>query len=209
MRPVKLFVGVALFAAALFFFQLSAQQASLLAGEANRCSNVAAPAFAWRLSPERSPEGTAPEAPEEADAEVFPDLAPLTRPPPAATWRAPVKRRAARPRPPPLPLASRAPALIEPEEALRTALRQNRFALERCYDQELRRQATFDGTVIISLSVTAGGRVVRASVDQAGAREAAVGACIVGRLRALRLPMLSSDAEVTVPIRLRAVGPQA
>ena len=94
--------------------------------------------------------------------------------------------------------------LIAPEDAIRTALRRKRTSLERCYEQELKKQATFDGFVVVSMSLSAAGKVTEAHVEEGTRRDARVGACIVAQLRLLRLPPLTEDADLLIPIRLQA-----
>lgn len=95
-------------------------------------------------------------------------------------------------------------SLVAPEDAVRQALRRKRPMLEHCYEQELKKQASFDGFVVVSLSLTAGGKVTDAHVEEGKRRDAQVGACIVAQLKALRLPPLTEDAELLIPIRLQA-----
>lgn len=211
MRALKLIVVGALFVAGFLLVQGYAQQASLMAGEGGKPAVAIAPSPARQLSPEKpvpaAPLEVVAEAP--PDVEPVPELEPEPEPQPAVSMVTPSHRRAKSHRRAPKALALIVPAPVEPDEALRAALRQHHTALERCYDRELRTRATFEGTMLISISVTADGRVVRASVEEAGPREAAVGACMVARIRELKLPRLSSDADVTLPIQLQAVEPRS
>ncbi|MFZ5471494.1 MAG: AgmX/PglI C-terminal domain-containing protein [Myxococcota bacterium] len=95
--------------------------------------------------------------------------------------------------------------LAEPDEAMRLALRRAKPVLERCYDSELKKRAPFNGFVVLEVSVTADGRVERAKVEQASTRDAAVAGCIARRLKTLKLPPLSSEADLVVPFRLEAI----
>jgi hypothetical protein len=103
--------------------------------------------------------------------------------------------------------ASEAAPATEPDAAMRMALRQNRSLLERCYENELKKRATFNGYLVVSLTLSEDGRVVRATIEQAGGSSAEVGACITARLKSLKLPKLTSDAELILPIRLEAKEP--
>ncbi len=94
--------------------------------------------------------------------------------------------------------------LLEPADAVRIALRSKRGEFERCYDQELKKQAAFDGFVLVSLDVARDGSVLGASVAEGSRRDAHVGACIVATLRRLKLPALTEDAELQIPIRLQS-----
>lgn len=94
--------------------------------------------------------------------------------------------------------------LVAPEDAIRMALRRKRAGLERCYNDELKKQAAFDGFIVVGLSLSADGRVTEAHLDQATRRDAQVGTCIVGLLRQLQLPPLSEEVDLIIPIRLEA-----
>lgn len=92
----------------------------------------------------------------------------------------------------------------KPEDAVRLALRHKRALLEHCYNMELRKQASFDAFMVISLSVSAAGRVTHVKVLEADHRSSAVGACIAGEVRKLKLPVVAYDADLILPIRLEA-----
>ncbi len=96
------------------------------------------------------------------------------------------------------------PTLTEPGDAVRAALRLKRPALEHCYEEELKKQAAFDGFVVVAISVAANGTVLGASVEEAGRRDARVGACIVAQLKRLKLPPLTEEADLQIPIRLQS-----
>lgn len=91
-----------------------------------------------------------------------------------------------------------------PEDALRMALRRKRMVFEHCYEMELKKQAAFNGFVVLSVSVTVDGRITDAHVEEGSRRDAAVGACIAAQLRQLKLPPVSEEADLLVPIRLEA-----
>jgi|GEM_PF-2229202 len=105
-----------------------------------------------------------------------------------------------------------APALVvggevKPEDAIRMALRSKRASFEHCYEQELKKQASFSGFIVVALSLSATGRVTDAHVQEGNRRDAVVGACIVGQLRTMKLPPLTSEADLLIPIRLQAREP--
>ena len=104
------------------------------------------------------------------------------------------------------PISSARPA-IEPEDAVRAALRSKRAQFEYCYQRELKKQAAFSGFVVVALSVSAQGRVTNAHVQEGNPRDALVGGCIAAQLRTLKLPVLSCDADLLIPIRLEAKDP--
>jgi hypothetical protein len=97
--------------------------------------------------------------------------------------------------------------LIAPEDAIRMVLRRKRAAFEHCYAQELKKQAAFDGVVVVSMSLSSDGRVTDVRVEEASRRDAVVGACIVAQLRQLKLPPLTEEADLLIPIRLEAKKP--
>lgn len=98
-------------------------------------------------------------------------------------------------------------SLVAPEDAIRMVLRRKRAAFEHCYEQELKKQASFDGFVVVSMSLSADGRVTDVRVEEASRRDAVVGACIVAQLRQLKLPALTEEADLLIPIRLEAKKP--
>ncbi len=100
-----------------------------------------------------------------------------------------------------------APAPVEPEDAIRMALRLKRSQFEYCYQRELKKQAAFSGFLVVAVSVTAEGTVTDARVQEGNPRDAAVGGCIVAQLRTMKLPLLTSDADLIIPIRLEAKDP--
>ena len=104
----------------------------------------------------------------------------------------------------PAPVAEPETSRVAPEDAVRLALRRKRPMLEHCYEQELKKQASFDGFVVVSLSLTAAGEVTDAHVEEGTRRDAQVGTCIVAQLKALQLPPLTEEAELLIPIRLQA-----
>ncbi len=92
-----------------------------------------------------------------------------------------------------------------PEDALRLAMRHKRAMFENCFERELRKQAVFNGFVVISLSISTEGRVSHTRVVEGDPRAAAVGACIAEHLRSLKLPGVAYEADLILPIRLEAV----
>ena len=70
-----------------------------------------------------------------------------------------------------------------------------------------RLQSAFDGFVVVALSVSADGRISGVRLEEASKRDAAVGACIVGQLRQIKLPPLTEEADLMIPIRLEAKKP--
>ncbi len=96
---------------------------------------------------------------------------------------------------------------VEPEDAIRMALRSKRASFEHCYEQELKKQAAFSGFIVVALSLSASGKVTEARVHEGNRRDAVVGACIVAALRTMKLPRLTSEADLLIPIRLHAKEP--
>ncbi len=96
---------------------------------------------------------------------------------------------------------------VEPQDAIRIALRSKRASFEHCYEQELKKQASFSGFIVVALSLSAAGKVTEARVQEGSRRDAVVGACIVAQLRTLKLPPLTSEADLLIPIRLQAREP--
>lgn len=94
-----------------------------------------------------------------------------------------------------------------PDDAVRLALRHKRALFEHCFEMELRKQAVFSGFVVVSLGVSSEGQVTHARVLEGNRRESAVGSCIAGVLRTLKLPPLAYEAELILPIRLKAEVP--
>ena len=119
----------------------------------------------------------------------------------------PAARKVARVARPEVVAAPAGPVPVEPEDAVRMALRLKRSQFEYCYQRELKKQAAFSGFVVVSLSVTSEGTVTDAHVQEGNSRDAAVGGCIVAQLRTLKLPQLTSDADLIIPIRLEAKDP--
>lgn len=119
---------------------------------------------------------------------------------------APVKKvhRAAAPAPSSPAVASNQ---VEPEDAIRMGLRSKRASFEHCYETELKKQASFSGFILVALSLSASGKVTEAHVQEGNRRDAVVGACIVAALRSMKLPALTSEADLLIPIRLQAREP--
>ena len=105
------------------------------------------------------------------------------------------------------PVVARASNGVEPEDAIRMALRGKRASFEHCYQTELKKQASFSGFIVVALSLSASGQVTDARVQEGNRRDAVVGACIVAQLRTLKLPALTSEADLLIPIRLQAREP--
>ena len=103
--------------------------------------------------------------------------------------------------------AVQAPVAIEPEDAIRMALRLKRGQFEYCYQRELKKQAAFSGFVVVAINVSIDGVVTSARVQEGNPRDAAVGGCIAAQLKTMRLPLLTSEAELILPIRLEAKDP--
>lgn len=127
-----------------------------------------------------------------------PAVEPDDEPEPTVTRRPRFKRAAPKGEP---------STLIAPEDAIRMVLRRKRAAFEHCYEQELKKQASFNGFVVVSLSVSSDGAVTDVRVEEASRRDAVVGACIVAQLRQLKLPPLTEEADLLIPIRLEAKKP--
>ena len=193
MRPVKAVClgGLAIGAATCFF--LAGQCAQAL----HERSLATARNANWQASlpPLQLPEqviDVSPPTLEEAPVSLPP--APVVR-----------KRRVA-PEPKAIEAIVRNPE-VEPEDAIRMALRGKRAAFEHCYETELKKQASFSGFIVIALSLAANGKVTDARVHEGNRRDAVVGACIVAALRTLQLPALTSEADLLIPIRLQAKEP--
>ncbi len=105
------------------------------------------------------------------------------------------------------PVERQRPLEVDPADAMRMALRGKRASFEHCYEQELKKQASFNGFIVVALSLSANGTVTDARVQEGNLRDAVVGACIVAQLRTLKLPMLTSEADLLIPIRLQASEP--
>lgn len=102
------------------------------------------------------------------------------------------------------PKVHRGDEAVQPEVAMRYALRMAKVSLETCYERELRKQDSFSGFVVVALSVSADGSVTDGRVEEGNARDRRVGSCIVARLMQVKLPPLTDDADLVIPIRLEA-----
>ncbi len=221
MRVVKLLMlGVMLFAAGVCFEQawqssrdvserLSATE-SLSNGEMNALPLVSVLDFEIRRPAPTTPSVPPPEAVAKSEEpEVSPLVEETLEPAPQPTRRSRSSRRPKieTPAAGEEEAAPSDPSLVAPEDAFRMALRRKRSALEHCYEQELKKQAAFDGFVVVSVSLSAAGRVTEAHVEEGTRRDAQVGACIVAQLRQLQLPPLTEDVDLIIPIRLEARKP--
>lgn len=168
-------------------------QAARTAAHLRESTGALARAHTWRdVRPAPVPEPIADVAPATLEAEEAPRMAPV---------RPIVKRKKLSP-PPMIAVPE-----VEPEDAIRLALRGKRASFERCYENELKKQAAFSGYFLVAVSVSAKGQVLEAKVQEANRRDAIVGACIVAAMRTIRLPLLTSDADLLIPIRLEAKEP--
>ena len=96
---------------------------------------------------------------------------------------------------------------VHAQDAMRMALRHKRAFLERCFDQELKKRAIFNGFVVLKVSVAVDGKVTDTQVLEGNSRDRAVGHCMAAHLRTVRLPALSAEADLILPIRLEAKAP--
>jgi hypothetical protein len=105
--------------------------------------------------------------------------------------------------------------LTEPEERepdaaslqrVMTALKLQKPKLASCYEKWLKANRDAQGEVVLSLVVTAQGRVKRAEVGNAGSISAASAECLVTTARSLVLPPLGTEATLEVPLLLRQPG---
>jgi hypothetical protein len=134
----------------------------------------------------------------EGPLDVFGHLVLAPEPEPVALVVRPRRHRRA-----PRATVVEAPApLPAPADAFRLALRSARAAFERCYDQALLTQPDLDGNFVVSVQVSARGRIETAHILDVAREAEGVAACITHRLKALKLPPVSEDAELVLPIRL-------
>jgi len=91
---------------------------------------------------------------------------------------------------------------LDPELALRNALRLAQPAFELCYQTALKTDQRLKGRIVVELSLQAVGLVSAARVVESSLKDDGVSACITRKLRSMRLPPLSEDADVTVPLTL-------
>jgi hypothetical protein len=148
----------------------------------------------------------------------------LPPPPPAHRHAQPPAERG--PRRPPLPVAVRgkvldaveetpvaaAPRLredVKTQDEMRRALRRKQGLLELCFNEELKKQAAFNGFVLLKVSIGADGAVKKAQVEEGNRRDRAVGACIASHLKQVRLPAQTEEADLLLPILLEAKSPSA
>lgn len=107
-----------------------------------------------------------------------------------------------------VPLAE--PEAREPDaeslQRVMTALKLQRPRLASCYEKWLKVNRDAQGEVVLSLVVTAQGRVKRAEVGHAGSISAASAECLVTTARSLVLPPLGAEATLEVPLLLRQPG---
>ena len=106
----------------------------------------------------------------------------------------------AEPKPEPAPIASDGP--LDPEQAIRGALRLAQPAFELCYQSALKLDQRVKGRLVIELSVRSDGEVARARVVESTVTDDRVLSCIARRLRTMRLPAVTEDFDVTVPLSL-------
>lgn len=90
---------------------------------------------------------------------------------------------------------------VAPAAAVHALVSRERPAIERCYELNLKRHAS-SGEVLIALTLDRSGAIRDAQLVRASKKQASVGRCIAGHLRAARLPRLTESAKVEVPIRL-------
>lgn len=181
--------------------------ASFLAA-ARSAAELQTPARSWKASlpPARVPDRVSAVAPVILEEELLEEEiieAQLESAPEAA----PGPRKVRKIRPAPAVVPAIAGLEVEPEDAIRMALRSKRASFEHCYEKELKKQASFSGFIVVALSLSASGKVTEARVQEGNRRDAVVGACIVAQLRTMKLPPLTSEADLLIPIRLQAREP--
>ena len=196
MRATKPILLTLLAITAVACFVLAAYSAADL----HQRSNATSRAYLWQapLPPAPVPEAITDVAPASLEEEVAPQ---------AEVEVAQVVKKPRRIRPVAPIAASAVSSEVEPEDAIRIALRSKRASFEHCYEQELKKQASFSGFIVVAVSVSASGHVTEARVQEGNRRDAVVGACIVAQLRTMKLPPLTSEADLLIPIRLQAREP--
>ena len=203
MRPIRLLVSSALVLAGTACFAAAALSAHQL--------SVRSEALARRHQWQRPGPWIPPPVPISDVEPVELELEELPpEPEPVAQLPPPPPRRLWKKRPPVIDQKSAVVEVstgVDPEDAIRMALRQKRAAFEHCYEAELKKQAAFSGFLVIAVSVSSDGKVTDARIQEGSRRDAAVGACIVAQLRKLVLPALTSEADLLIPIRLQAKEP--
>ncbi|MBI5544132.1 MAG: AgmX/PglI C-terminal domain-containing protein [Deltaproteobacteria bacterium] len=140
----------------------------------------------------------------EAEPEPAPQPQPLAKASRPTSTRMGSARRApataAEPRSAPSPSSSE--AAMDPEQAVRGALRLAQPAFELCYQAALKANQRVRGRIVVELSVRVSGEVHEAKVVESTVRDDRVMACIARRLKSMRLPPLEEAIDVTVPLSL-------
>lgn len=92
------------------------------------------------------------------------------------------------------------------KEAIRRIIRSNRNAIKSCYDQELTKNPTLSGKIVLQWQITDGGRMINAKVKSNDMRTNSLGPCIINRLSVLKFPDPgpSEIAEVAFPFVFEA-----
>lgn len=101
-------------------------------------------------------------------------------------------------------LARSEPQPLSAEDSIRGVLRVKRPLFEYCFNRELRTHASFNGFLLLRISVAVDGRITEVGVEEAGRRDRVVGSCMAAQLRGLTLPPPESEMELLLPIRLEA-----
>jgi hypothetical protein len=92
------------------------------------------------------------------------------------------------------------------KEAIRRIIRSNRNAIKSCYDQELTKNPTLSGKIVLQWQITDGGRMINAKVKSNDMRTNSLGPCIINRLSVLKFPDPGPTeiAEVAFPFVFEA-----
>ena len=126
---------------------------------------------------------------------------------------------AAKPQPPPAPVAEAKPAEKPPEkppaqatqtgltaDQVRKKLDENKAALQGCIDEALRRDPNLRvGKIHIGTTIAPNGQVTSARIDKTTVEQSPLGACLRRATRKIAFPTFTGDAfDVDIPIVVTA-----
>ncbi len=60
--------------------------------------------------------------------------------------------------------------------------------MKSCYERELKKDPTLKGKIVVQFTIGPMGRVTNSKIGSSSMRNAAVGSCILGRIRSWRFP---------------------
>lgn len=106
----------------------------------------------------------------------------------------------------PLPEAEEREPDAEALQRVMNALKLQKPKLAACYEKWLKANRSAEGEVVLSLVVSAQGRVKKAAVENTGGISGASAECLVTTARSLVLPPLGAEATLEVPLLLRQPG---